>query len=135
MAYTDESQKLDRTGKILGTGLAWVLTWKEGWLGMNGFLLRRKAEVYDAEILGLFGSLEEALNSPIVGLISGIHICTDNLSVAQAGSTPNGCSQAGFAKFKEAAQFWVQPGRRMTVQWVPSDMGIQGEKKADIKAK
>lgn len=50
---------------------------------MNGFSLGSKAEIYDAEILGLYGGLEAALTSPVVGQISGIHICTDNLSVAQ----------------------------------------------------
>ena len=136
VVYTDGSQKVDKTGKILGTGSAWILRWKERWLGMNGFSLGPKAEVYDAEILGLCGGLEAALTSPMVGLISGIHICTDNLSVAQkAGSIPNGSSQARFARFKEAARHWVQHGRRITVQWVPSHMGIQGNEKADIEAK
>lgn len=66
---------------------------------MTGFSLVPKAEVYDAEILGLCGGLEAALTSPIVGLISGIHICTYNLNVAQkAGSLPNGSEQAGFWK-------------------------------------
>ena len=103
---------------------------------MNGFSLGPKAEVYDAEVLGLCGGLEAALSRPMVGLISGIHVCTDNLSIAQkAGSIPNGSSQAGFARFKEAAQSWIQHGKRITVQWVPSHMGIQGNEKADIEAK
>ena len=103
---------------------------------MNGLSLGPRIEVYDAEILELCGGLEAALTSPMVGLISGIHICTDNLSVAQkAGSIPNGSSQAGFARFKEAAQRWVQHGRRIIVQWVPSHIGIQNNEKADIKAK
>lgn len=68
---------------------------------MNGFSRGPKVEVYDAEILGLCRGLEAeaALTSLMVGLISGIHICTDSLSVAQkAGSIPNGSSQAGFRK-------------------------------------
>lgn len=110
--------------------------WKERWLGTNGFSLGPKAEVYDAEILGLCGGLEAALTSPMVEVSSGIHICTDNLNVAQkAGTIPNGSSQAGFARFKEAAQQWIRQGRKITVQWVPSQMGIQGNEKADIEAK
>lgn len=136
VAYTDGSQKLDGTGKVLGTGPASILGWKERWLGMNGFSLGSKAEIYDAEILGLYGGLEAALTSPMVGQISGIHICTDNLSVAQkAGFIPNGSSQAGFARFKEIARHWVQQGKKMTVQWVPGHMGIQGNEKAGIEAK
>lgn len=80
--------------------------------------------------------LEAALTSPMVEVSSGIHICTDNLNVAQkAGTIPKGSSQAGFARFKEAAQQWIRQGRKITVQWVPSHMGIQGNEKADIEAK
>ncbi len=99
VVYIDRLQKVAKTGKILGIGLAWILRWIDRWLGMNGFLLGPKAEVYDAEILGLYGGLEAALTSPIVGVISGIHVCTNNLSVAQkAGSIPNRSSQAGFVR-------------------------------------
>ncbi len=95
-----------------------------------------KAEVYDAEILGLCGGLEAALTSPMFRAISGIHVCTDNLSIAQkAGSVPNGSSQVRFARFKEAARHWIRQGGKITVQWVPSHMGIQGNEKADIEAK
>lgn len=136
VVYTDGSQKVDKTGKILGTGSAWILRWKDRWLGMNGFSLGSKAEVYDAEILRLCGGLEAALTSPMVGVISGIHVCIDNLSVAQkAGSIPNGSSQAGFARFQEAARHWIWQGSRITVQWVPSHMGIKGNEKADMEAK
>lgn len=78
VAYTDGSQKLDEAGKILDTRSAWILRWKERWLGINGFSLGPKAEGYDAEILGLCGGLEAALTSPIFELISGIYICRDN---------------------------------------------------------
>lgn len=72
----------------------------------------------------------------MIEVCPGIHICTDNSSVAQkAGFIPNGSSQAGFAKFKKAAQQWIRQGRKLTVQWVPSHMGIQGNEKADIEAK
>ncbi len=113
VAYTDGSQKLGGTGKSLGTGSARILRWKERWLGMNGCSLGPKAEIYDAEILGLCGGLEAALTSPMVGQISEIHIFADNLSVAQkAGSIPNGYSQAWFARFKELAKRGVQQGKR-----------------------
>lgn len=72
---------------------------------MNGVSLGSKAEIYDAEILGLCGGLEAALTNPMIGQISGVHICTDNFSVAhKAGSIPNGSSRAGFARFKAMAQ-------------------------------
>lgn len=64
VVYTDGSQKVDNMGKVLGTGSAWTLRWKERWLGTNGFSLGPKAEVYDAEILGLCGGLEAAYNQP-----------------------------------------------------------------------
>lgn len=62
-------------GKILGSGSAWILRWKERWLDVNGFSLGSKAEVYDAEVWGLCGGVEAGLTSPMVGLIFGIHIC------------------------------------------------------------
>lgn len=64
---------------------------------MTGFSLVPKAEVYDAEILGLCGGLEAALTSPMVGLISGIHICT-------LGLYQTDLNKRDFGRFKEAAQ-------------------------------
>ena len=62
--------------------------------------------------------------------------CKESISFhALAGSIPNGSRQAGFARFKEAAQHWIQHGRKITVQWVPSHMGIQENEKAEMEAK
>ncbi len=67
---------------------------------------------------------------------SGIHICLDDLSVArEAGNSTKGSSQATFRKFKDAANSWLQSGEKMTVQWIPSPTGIEGNKIADREAK
>ncbi len=84
---------------------------------MNGFSLGINAEVYDAEALAMCGGLEAAISSPMAGVASGIHICLDNLSVAQdAVNTTKGFSQTAFQKFKDAAKCWLQSGKIMTVQ-------------------
>ena len=136
VAYTDGSQKTDLVGNIIGTGTAWVLHWKGQWLGKNGFSLGRHAEVYDAEAMGICGGLEAAVTSPMIRAVSSIHICTDNLNVAQqAGTVPNGSSQDGFRKFKQIAENWLSIGRKISVQWVPAHMGIKGNDIVDAEAK
>ena len=103
---------------------------------MNGFSLGINAEVYDAEALAMCGGLEAAISSPMARVASGIHICLDNLSVARdAGNTTKGSSQAAFKKFRDAAKGWLQSGKRMTVQWIPSHTGIEGNEIADQEAK
>ena len=136
VVYTDGSQRLDKAGKIAGTRAAWTIECKRQWFGTNGFSLGANAKVYDAEIIGPCGELEVALSSPIAGLASEIHICTDNLNIAkEARSVPNGSSQAAFIRFRERVKSWLQNGRKVSVQWVPSHMGIIGNKKADQEAK
>lgn len=70
------------------------------WLGTNGFALRTNADVYNSEIWGICGGLEAAITSSMVSAASAIHVCLDNLSVAQnAGSIPKGFSQGAFKRF------------------------------------
>lgn len=58
---------------------------------------------------------------------TGLHICLDNLSVARiVGLTPKGSSQEIFRQFREAAKSWLQSEKRMSVQWIPGHMGIDG---------
>ena len=132
VVYTDGSQKLGKVGKILGTGIDWTIEWKGQWLRTNRFFLDAKAEVYDAEAIGSCGGLEVTLASPIAGLTSAVYICTDNLNIVkEAGSVPNGFSQAAFIRFREGLKSWHQKEKKVSVQWVPSHMGIIGNKRAD----
>lgn len=136
VVYTDGSQRLDKAGKIAGTGAAWTIECKCQWFGTNGFPLGANAEVYDAEIIALYGGLEAALSSPMAELASEIYICTDNLNIAkEAGSVRNGSSQAAFIRVREGVKSWLQRGKNVSVQWVPSHMGIIGNEKADQEAK
>lgn len=112
VAYTDGSQRLDKAGSIVGTGTARTIEWKGQWFGTKGFSLGANAEVYDADIIGLCGGLEAALSSPMAELVAEIHICTDNLNIAkEAGSVPNGSSQAAFIRFREGVKSWLQKGK------------------------
>ncbi len=77
-------------------------------MGTNEFSLGANSEVYDAEIIGLFGGLEDALSSPMAGLASEIYIYTDNLNIAkEVGSVPNCSSQVIFIRFREEVKSWL----------------------------
>ena len=72
----------------------------------------------------------------MIRAVSSIHICTDNLNVAQqAGTIPNGSSQDGFRKFKQIADNWLSIEKKISVQWVPAHMGIKGNDIADAEVK
>lgn len=134
VVYTDGSQKTDLVGNIISTGTAWVLHWKEHWLGKNGFSLGRHAEVYDAEVMGIYRGLEAIVTSLIIRVVLSIHIYTDNLNVAQqAGTIPNGFNQNEFRKFKQIAENWLSIGRKISVQWVLAHMGIKDNNIADAE--
>ena len=93
-------------------------------------------EIYDAEIIGLYGGLEAAMSSPMAGLASEIHVCTDNLNIAkEARCVPNGSSQAAFIRFREEVKSGPQKEKKVSVQWVPSHRRIIENKKADQEAK
>lgn len=69
-------------------------------------------------------------------LASEIYICTDNLNIAkEAGSVRNGSSQVAFIRFREGVKSWLQRGKNVPVQRVPSHMGIIGNEKADQEAR
>ena len=136
IVYSDGSQKINNPNEIIGTGAAWILKWKSSWLGSNGFALGANAEVYDAEAWGMCGGLEAARTSPMSVGATGIHVCLDNLSVAQAaGSVPNGSSQGAFKKFYDMAENWLGKGKILTAQWISSHSGLRGNEVADTEAK
>ena len=92
--------------------------------------------MYDTEALAACGGLEAALTSPMITVAQGIHICLDNLSVAQAvGTNTKGSSQAAFLRFRELAGNWLGTGKHLSVQWIPGHVGIEGNKLADKEAK
>ena len=67
---------------------------------------------------------------------NGIHICLDNIGVACMSSLiPEGSSQETFKHFRILAEGWPQTGKTMTVQWIPSHVGIEGNELADKEAK
>ena len=80
--------------------------------------------------------LKHALKSPTARGAPGIHICIENLGVARnAGRIPKGSSQQAFKQFRDLAKNWSQTGKKLTVQWIPSHAGIEGNKLADQEAK
>ena len=81
-------------------------------------------------------NLEAAITSPMISAASAIHVCLDNLSVAQAaGSIPNGSSQGAFKRFRDIAKSWQDKGKVMTVQWIPSHSDLKGNEIADSEAR
>lgn len=74
--------------------------------------------------------MEAAFSSPMVGLVSKIHICTDNLNIVKvAWTVSNGFCQVAFIRFRKGVKSWLQTRKKMSVQWVPSHMGIQENKR------
>ena len=58
--------------------------------------------------------------------VLGIHICTDNLHIAkEAGSVPNGSSQAAFMRFREGVKSWLQKRKKMSCQGIIGDERAQ----------
>lgn len=51
------------------------------------------------------------------------------------GTNTKGSSQAAFLKFRELGKIWLNTGKRLTVQWIPSHTGIEGNELADKEAK
>ncbi len=47
----------------------------------------------------------------------------------------NVSSQAAFIRFREGVKSWLQKGKNVSVQWVPSHMRIIEYEKADQEAK
>ena len=116
VVYTDGSQRLDKERKIIGTGAAWTIEFKDQWVGTNGLSLGTGAEIYDAEIIAPCGGLEAALSSPMAEQASEVYICTDNLNIAkEAGSVRNGSSQAAFVRFRERRSKKLAPEREKGV--------------------
>lgn len=80
--------------------------------------------------------LKQALSSPMTRVANGIHICLDNLGVARKSSLiPEGSSQETFRQFRSLAKGWLQAGKTMTIQWIPSRAGIEGNELANKEAK
>ncbi len=80
--------------------------------------------------------LRQTLKSAIARAASEIHICLDNLRVAQnADVITKSSSQKAFRQFRDPAKSWLQTGKELTVQRVPRHIGIGGNELADQKAK
>lgn len=134
--YTDGSQIINQDNTIISIGAGWVLNWVGSWYSKRGISLGKSYEVYDAEAIAMLEGLKQALSSPMARVASGIHICLDNIRVARMSSLiPMGSSQEIFKQFRILAKEWLQTGKKMTVQWIPSHVGIEGNELADKEAR
>ena len=113
-----------------------MLNWVGSWYSRRGISLGNAYEIYDAEVIAMLEGLKQAFSSPITRVPHGIHICLDNLGVARKSSLiPEGSCQDNFKQFRNLAKEWLQTGKEMTVQWIPSHAGIEGNEMADKEAK
>ena len=102
----------------------------------------RLAEVYDAEMLALLRGLETAIEfqQEMPGANrrrTRIVLFADNTASVTAitKETPRSSQQTS-QKFVEATSIFLDKNRRATIKvsWVPGNMGIEGNDRADEKA-
>lgn len=71
------------------------------------------------EAVAICQKVETFLAHPISQGAQGVHLCLDNLSVAQnARLVTQGSSQAVLKWFRKLAETWFEAGRRIRVQWI-----------------
>jgi ribonuclease HI len=99
--------------------------------------------VYDAEVVGAYRGLLQALDFHGAELADNLFICLDNLEVAGnlLGKTTTS-SQQVFEDFAVAAQRWATRTRRpftvpgrVAIRWVPGHAEVLGNEEADREAK
>ena len=141
ITYTDGSMK--EKGQEHRTGAGWVVYWKgmERRSGCEG--MGRLAEIYDAEMLALLRGLETAIEfrQEMPGANRRrtriVLFADDTASVTAIMKETPGSSQQTSQKFVETAITFLDKNRRATIEvsWVPGHMGIEGNVRADEKAK
>lgn len=71
----------------------------------------------NSEAVTLCKRFETMLAIPEARGVPGIHICLDNLTVAQeVGSVPNGSSQSMFERFGKCAKWWLKARKVLKVK-------------------
>lgn len=89
--------------------------------------------------MGIYGGLDAAVTSPLIGSVLSIHICTDNLNVAQqAGIISNDSSQEGFRSSSRLqksvrAQEGKSQFRGFRLTWAEMAMTLQMVRQTDMQ--
>jgi ribonuclease HI len=127
-----DGSKLDT--ERVGTGIA--LKQGKAWI-QRGYPLGKTKEVFDAELYGLKKALEiaagrQARNPRIKRLV----VLSDSQAALKRAATDRlGPGQAIALDIRAQAQALMDNGVEVTLQWVPSHIGIDGNEKADEAAK
>jgi len=105
--YTDGSQLKDSRGKAKGAGAGWTVQLLGLTVTKGKLSLGESAEVFDAEAIALKEGMKAAIDSHAGSWATRIHVCLDNVSVADlATGRPTTSSQKVFRSSKK----WLQRG-------------------------
>ena len=120
-------------------GASAAVAWKSfpsyGWNTCKISLGKNK-EILDAELWGISEALKIALKENIVRRACRIIVYSDSQTALNQlqGSKSNTCQALRVQIFKRTKQLHTQ-GKELTVRWIPSHQGIEGNEQADKAAK
>src|SRR5271156_5828740 len=135
-----DGSKLDTGG--VGAGIAWKRN--NTWL-QKGYPLGNTKEVFDAELYGIKSALDTAMkggqqskrpSQPARYPYNRVIVLLDSQAALQRARGDHlGPGQALAIKIGANAQVLRDRGVEVTLQWVPSHIGIEGNERADKTAK
>lgn len=108
----------------------------DSWYQKPEISLKKTNKVYNVEVILILEGLRQVLKSVIARVVSGIHICLDNLKVAyNTGEISKSSNQSAFRQFKDLAKGWLQTSKELIIQWIPGYAKYEKNKLANQKAK
>ena len=140
MVYSDGSQREDtrgEEGKVVGWGIVGYRRGEEIFTDRGG--LGQKAEVYDAELVGIAQAAKNAIRyADRHRQVKHIHIFADNTSAVTSAYEPKPKpGQKQMCQITHLADGFLGgcAERTMSIEWCPGHEKVRGNKRADEEAK